>query len=174
MGVTIHFEGSLKDQASFEAVIALTKQFCDQHSWRNEQINSDHVQLRRVRDEQEWDYDGPVKGITIEPHENAEPFRLEFDKDLFVQEYTKTQFAPVEVHIAIVELLRLIQPYFTHLEIFDEGEFFETGDRETLEHHINRCTELLDEYLVQADQYYGPIRLESKRIVDVMSREGAF
>lgn len=171
MGVTIHFEGRLKDQASLEAVIALAKQFCDQHSWHSESLNSNYAKLSRVRDEQDWDYEGPVRGIAIEPHDNSEPFRLEFDKDLYIQEYTKTQFAPVEVHIALVELLRLIKPHFEHLEVCDEGEYFETGDTDTLMHHINRCSELLDEYLVQEDKYYGPIRLESKRIIDVMSRD---
>ena len=32
MGITIHFEGRLKDEASFEAVLASAKQFCDEHS----------------------------------------------------------------------------------------------------------------------------------------------
>ena len=58
-----------------------------------------------------------------------------------------------------------------NLEVIDEGEFYETNDRTTLEGHFNRCFELLNEYLAQQDKYYGPIRLDSKRIIDVMSRE---
>lgn len=171
MGITIHFEGRLKDEASLEAVLGLTKRFCDERSWPYEAINQPHVTLNRVRDEKDWNYVGPTKGIEVQPHENSEPFRLEFDKDLYVQEYTKTQFAPVDIHLGLVELLQQLAPYFASLEVIDEGEFFETSDRATLEGHLNRCFELLDEYLAQQDKYYGPIRLESKRIVDVMSRE---
>ena len=171
MGVTMHFDGRLKDEASFEAILAETRQFCEDHSWPYESINESHVKLSRVRDEKDWDYEGPVKGIVVQPHENSEPFRLEFDKDLYIQEYTKTQFSPIEIHVELIELLRRLQPHFEYLEVIDEGEFFETRDHETLAKHINRCFELLDEYLVQEDKYYGPIRLESKRIVDVMSRD---
>lgn len=171
MGITIHFEGRLKDEASFDTVVALTKQFCDERSWPYESINDSHVTLNRVRDEKEWDYEGSVKGIAIQPHENSEPFRLEFDKDFYIQEYTKTQFSPIEIHVELIELLHRLQPHFAHLEIIDEGEFFETGDHDTLANHINRCFEVLDEYLAQEEKYYGPIRLENKRIVDVMSRD---
>ncbi len=171
MGITIHFEGRLKDEVSLEAVLSLTRDFCDERSWPHEQINETHVALNRVRDEEDWDYVGPTKGIAVQPHENSEPFRLEFDKDLYVQEYTKTQFAPVDIHLGLVELLRLLTPHFAILDVIDEGEFFETGNRATLEGHLDRCFALLDEYLVQQDKYYGPIRLESRRIVDVMSRE---
>ncbi len=171
MGVTIHFEGRLKDEASFEAIMAETRLFCEDRSWPYESINEPHVKLSRVRDEKDWDYEGSVKGIAVQPHENSEPFRLEFDKDLYIQEYTKTQFAPIEIHIGLVELLSRLQPHFDHLEIIDEGEFFETRDHDTLVKHINRCFEVLDEYLVQEDKYYGPVRLESNRIADVMSRD---
>ena len=171
MGVTIHFEGRLKDEASFESALATTKQFCNEHSWPYELINNSHVILKRVRDEENLDYEGLVKGIAVQPHENSEPFRLEFDKFLYVQEYTKTQYAPINIHIELIELLRNLQPHFEHLEIIDEGEFFETGSHDALANHINRCFEVLDEYLVQEEKYYGPIRLENKRIVDVMSRD---
>lgn len=171
MGITIHFEGQLKNATSFDAVVAATKHYCDERSWPHEPIKELHVTLNRVRDEKDWDYEGPTKGIVVQPHENSEPFRLEFDKNLYVQEYTKTQFAPIEIHVELVNLLRQLEPYFEHLEVIDEGEFFETGSHDTLATHRNRCFELLDEYLVQEEKYYGPIRLESKRIVDVMSRE---
>lgn len=112
-----------------------------------------------------------LRGIAIQPHAASKPFRLEFDDGLYVQEYTKIKFSPIEVHIDLIELLRQLQPYFEHLQIIDEGEFFETNNKETLAHHINRCFELLDEYLVQKDKYYSPIRLASNRIVDIMSRD---
>lgn len=171
MGITIHFEGRLKNVSSLDAVLALTRRFCDEHSWPYEPINESRATLKRVRNEKDWDYVGPTKGITVQPHESSEPFRLEFDRDLYLQEYTKTQFAPIEVHMELVSLLRELAPHFANLDVCDEGEFYETNNLVTLEGHFNRCFELLDEYLLQQDKYYGPIRLESKRIVDVVSRE---
>jgi hypothetical protein len=170
MGITIHFEGQLNDEVSYEAVLALAKRFCEEHSWLHEPISESNVMLNRVRDEKNWDYEGPTKGIAVLPHENSEPFRLEFDRDLNIQDYTKTQFAPIKVHIEIVELLRKLQPYFKHLNVIDEGEFFDTEDQDILANHLQRCFEMLDEYLIQDEKYYGPVRLGSKRIVDVMSR----
>jgi hypothetical protein len=128
------------------------------------------VILKRVRDEEECEYSGPVKGLEIEPHENSEHFRLEFDRDLYIQEYCKTQFAPVEVHLQIVELLNLLKPLFENLQVCDEGEYFETGDLAALTQHRNSCSDVIEQYLAEPDKHYGPIRLESGRIVDVVSR----
>jgi hypothetical protein len=170
MGVTIHFEGRLKDEASLDHVLTLTRRFCEERSWPYELINQSCITLKRVRDEKDWEYIGPSKGIVVQPHENSEPFRLEFDKDNFLQEYTKTQFAPIEVHIALVSLLRQLAAHFASLEVVDEGEFYDTNDQSTLEKNINICFEMMDNYLVQPDKYYGPIRLPSKRIVDITTR----
>src|ERR1044071_1617264 len=153
MGITIHFEGRLKNEMAFDAVLALIRRYCDEHSWPCQLISESRVTLKRVRDENDWNYIGPTKGISVQPHENSESFRLEFDKDLYLQEYTKTQFAPIEVHITLVSLLRQLTPYFSSLDVVDEGEFYETNDRKILEGHLNRCFEMLDEYLVQQDKY---------------------
>ena len=171
MGITVHFEGKLKGGEAFQSALSSAIHFCEEHGWPYERIDHQNATLKRVRDEQDWDYEGPVQGIQIQPHENSEPIRLEFDRDLYIQDYTKTQFAPVDIHVLIVELLQRLRPYFAHLEVVDEGEFFETGNLDTLKNHINRCFEVLDEYFVQSEKYYGPIRLENKRMVDVMSRD---
>src|SRR2546430_732516 len=87
MGVTIHFEGKLKDHASLEAVVRAADAFARARSWRVEPISEMEAHLARVRDEQDWDYAGPTSGIEILPHERCDPLRLEFDEDLYVQEY---------------------------------------------------------------------------------------
>ena len=43
--------------------------------------------LTRVRDEQDWDYVGPVKGVVISTDEDCDHVRLEFDSDLYAQEF---------------------------------------------------------------------------------------
>jgi len=49
--------------------------------------------------------------------------RLEFDENLYVQEFAKTQFAGVDWHLKVVGLLKAIQSYFRELRVADEGEF---------------------------------------------------
>jgi hypothetical protein len=44
----------------------------------------------------------------------------------------KTQFSTPEVHMAVCSLLRLVEGYAARLEVMDEGDYWESGDRETL------------------------------------------
>ena len=170
MGVTIHFEGRLRNPEAYQAVVHMARRFADEHGWEHEPIAETITTLKRVRNEEELDYEGLVKGVVLQPHQNSEPLRFEFDSDLYVQEYTKTQFAPLETHIAVVGLLKKIERYFEKLEVFDEGEYYETQDRDTLKKHLDRCFEVLDEYLEQGDKYEGPVRLPDKKIVDIMEK----
>jgi hypothetical protein len=61
---------------------------------------------------------------------------LEFDEILFAQGYTKTQFAPADTHVKVVELLRSLQAFFIDLKVYDEGEYWETGDLSRLKFHL--------------------------------------
>jgi len=171
MGITIHFEGKLKDEGSFNKVMTSSREFADEQGWPYSDISEEEVTLQRVKGEEDWNYVGPTRGVEIQPHDNSEPLRLEFDKDLYIQEYVKTQFAPQEVHILITKLLKSFEPEFSSIEVIDEGEYYETGDDSVLNNHREKFFETLDEYLAQEDKYYGPIRLENGRIVDVMEKE---
>jgi hypothetical protein len=45
----------------------------------------------------------------------------------------KTQYAAIDVHIAIIKLLKhLAYHYFSVFDLSDEGEYWETGDKEIL------------------------------------------
>jgi len=171
MGVTIHFEGKIRDDEAYQEICKLAHVFAEEKNWPIELIDEQEVTLNRVKNEEDWNYVGPVKGLVMQPHENSDPLRLEFDKDLYVQEYIKTQFAPTECHIAITTLLRNLTPFFENLEVIDEAEYFETGNKAQLQHHLDRCFEMLDEYLENSEKYYGPVRLENGRIIDIMEQE---
>jgi hypothetical protein len=168
MGVTIHFEGKLKNSDSLTNALSAAARFSENLHWPIRIINEPHVTLQRVRGEQDWEYVSPVNGLEILPHEDSEPFRLEFDRDLFVQEYTKTQFAPIEIHLQIVELLQLLEPFFDELKVIDEGDYFETADLRLLANHRDSCLETLNDYLAQSPTNTGPIRLENGRILDLL------
>lgn len=95
--------------------------------------------------------------------------RLEFDHDLYVQEFVKTQFAPPEVHPRIVTLLRSIAPEFERLQVEDEGKYWETGDRDVLVGHQRPCARVLEDILESQPGTRGPVHLPSGRIVDYMA-----
>lgn len=170
MGVTIHFEGRLRDESSFEHVMRAAAALAEREGWMRETIDESAITLQRVRDEQDWDYSGPAKGIALYPHENSEPLRLEFDRDLIVQEYIKTQFAPPDIHIEIVKFLKEIAPFFESLTVEDEGEYWETGDPGILENHRNEIFRMLADELSSNPNATGPVKLPSGRIADFVSR----
>jgi hypothetical protein len=54
--------------------------------------------------------------------------RLTFNVQHEVEGFTKTQFAPFEVHVEIIELLRLLAPMLEDFEVVDEAGLWESGD----------------------------------------------
>lgn len=152
----------------YEAALSTAASFAASRGWPTEYFNYAHAKLSRVRNEQDWDYEGPTKGIELQPHPSSEPIRLEFDDDLYLQEYTKTQFAPQSVHEELVNLLDQLRPYFEELTVIDEGEYYETRDSALLRKHREACFELLDEHLASDPTLRGPVRLPSGRIADLI------
>jgi len=121
MGVTIHFSGQLLGEDAFRDLISVATAYAATYKWAFEPIESEHVTLSRMWNEEEWDYSGPVKGVVLYPGEDCEPVRLEFDTNLYAQNWVKTQFAGVETHIRVVELLKALTPFFRILRVEDEG-----------------------------------------------------
>lgn len=168
MGITIHFEGRLKSPSHYDQALSIATTFATSRNWPVKHFACDSTKLSRVRDEKDWDYEGPTKGLELQPHSSSEPFRLEFDKDYYVQEYTKTQFAPQAIHQELVDLLDQLHPLFEELTVIDEGEYYDTRDSGLLEGHRGRCFELLDEHLASDASLRGPVRLPSGRIADLI------
>lgn len=169
MGVTIHYEGRLRDDASFERVMKVIETFARAAGWRTELVASEHARLTRVIDEEDADYDGPVRGIVVYPHDDCDPMALVFGSDLFAQDFVKTQFAGVDVHRRVVELLQAIEPHFSSLMVEDEGEFWETLDAQVLEMHIENTNRVLAEYLAEHPGAQAKVKLPTGRMVDIMS-----
>jgi len=169
MGVTIHYEGTLRDDASLEALLRRVEAFARASGWPTERIESKSTRLTRVIDEEDVDYEGPVHGVVVFPHEDCDPLALEFGSDLFAQDFVKTQFAGAHIHRQVVELLREIEPAFSSFTVEDEGEFWNTLDPGTLEQHIERTNQVLADYLAEHPGAQAKVKLPSGRIVDVMS-----
>jgi len=54
MGVTIHFEGQLKNVAAYQELLEEVSSIAKAEGWSSEAIESRVTTLSRVRDEQDW------------------------------------------------------------------------------------------------------------------------
>lgn len=170
MGVTIHYKGKLINAAAYDSLIETAKQYALLKEWLTETIENREVKLLRVDDmEQDSDYTGPTQGVTLYPHEDCEPTRLEFDRDFYIQEYTKTQFAGTLVHIQVVEFLRKIEPHFDCLAVEDEGEFWDTQDEGILASHIASVNSVIEEYRRKDPRNEIKVKTPDGRIVDLIN-----
>jgi hypothetical protein len=160
MGVTIHFAGQLRDEAGLAGVEQAAREFASSRGWRVETIDF------AVNSPEDY------TGISIFPDPLCEPVHLVFDQNLRVDEYTKTQFAGPTVHIQLIELLRLVQPWFSDLEVSDEGEYWETSNEEQLRLHLRVVTDSLNAHLAEDPTCDVAVKLPSGRIVD-LRRENA-
>ena len=171
MGLTIHFEGRLKSEDDYNQLMVLGEKFAMMNNMEFIFFEESDKVLERVKDEQCWDYHGETKGMRIQPHINSDPLLLEFDTNYYIQEYCKTQFVDTEVHIRIIEFLRLIEPYFEELIVNDEGEYWETNDRNILQNHVDECFKAIDHAQKKNNKLTGPYRIADGRIVDLMNSQ---
>lgn len=172
MGVTIHFRGKLKSEACYSEVIDFAQRQAFANEWLTEPIDNPKTELLRIdEDEKESTYVGPTRGLIVYPHEDCEPVRLEFDRELGVQEFTKTQFAGAKIHIQVIEFLRKLEPCFESFHVEDEGEFWETSDETILQDHIARTAQMIEEYRAKDPRNEVKVKTPDGRIVDLLSYE---
>lgn len=169
MGVTIHFEGQLWSEEAYRELIELVSSISTDEGWRTKAIESKEVTLLRVRDEQNWDYTGPVKGVLVSLHEDCDPVRFEFDRNLYIQEFTKTQFAGPEIHLKVLDLLKTVRPFFLELKVQDEGEYWETGDLRVLAAQIERSRKVIEEELRKSPRGKMKVKTPEGRILDLIT-----
>lgn len=150
MGISIHYKGRLNSKD-------LIDPFCDE--------------IKDIADSMDWDYtiikhelknEISLKGLFIKPHEKAELLQFVFDQKGYLRnalhlDYTdkdddisyfnhiKTQFAPAEIHIAIIKLLHYLkEKYISSLEVYDEGRFWETNDENLLNERLKFLNKAMD------------------------------
>jgi hypothetical protein len=108
-------KGNFLLQTIFDKVSNVAKNFAERNRWKYFEFQEDSKLLERVKDEKDWNYEGSTKGLQLQPDLDSDPLILEFDEDLYVQEFCKTQFADINIHVLIIDLLKQIQPYFDNL-----------------------------------------------------------
>ena len=157
MSITIHYKGSIRDLALISKLQEEMVDVCEIMNWEYHLLNEDLTKpfdATLTHSEGAAHIDGhiPLKGIIINvdpenesldllftPERNLSSFMLEILKDEGTIDknhnwiFCKTQYGGVDSHIAIIKLLRhLKQTYIPDMEVKDEGEYWETGDKERL------------------------------------------
>tara|TARA_R110001592_G_scaffold32162_2_gene112770 strand:+ start:24489 stop:25007 length:519 start_codon:yes stop_codon:yes gene_type:complete len=172
MGVTIHFEGQLKnDEVSYKGIIEEAIAFADSYGMEHKPIYEACKKLSRVREEEPWDYEGPVKGLKIILDDHCDPLFLEFDETLYIQEFIKTQFVGAETHIIVIQLLRSFKKFFVNLIVEDEAEYWDTSDKKLLEEHIAKVNSVIEDQLKSNPKLSGPVRSSDGRILDLVEND---
>ena len=161
MGVTIHYDGRLilEKRALFQACLATQ---CEALHWDlviSTQMSLPSGFLRRYFKPAA---ERPV--FAVRPHVDCEPLIFDFDYDWKMASWVKTSFAPTNIHVAIVGLLKGLKDYFVGFQIVDEGEFAETNDLDLLEKNRAAFFKMLEAMIAKGAK--GPIKLDNGRIVD--------
>ena len=157
MGITIHFQGKLKNTDLINSIKEELIDISEIMKWEWQALDEDWskpstAKLSRNKDVVEIVGHLPLKGVQINIHPDSEPLSLYFDVEgnliepiamVLINEgkiskensynSVKTQFAPPDVHISIIKLLKYLKKrYIPNLKVNDEGEYWESEDKEKL------------------------------------------
>lgn len=117
MSMTVYFEGTLKNEELLPVAIYVVQSYGIYRELEFTLYNEEEVTLKRTKDNKEYTYTGPISGIEIFLPENSEPLRFEFDSQLFFQGSCKTQYAPIDTHIMVIELFERLKECCAELHL---------------------------------------------------------
>jgi hypothetical protein len=148
MGITVYYSGRLISEQTREDLLCFANKF---------------------REEKKWPRETSPNGLILYPHPDCEPVELLFENEVFLDRFTKTQFAGIKTHIQLIEFLRLIKPFFSEFKVEDDGEYWETGMREMLIHNLEDIERRLADIQQSEPHAKIKVKLPSGKIVDVLS-----
>jgi len=143
MGVTIHYRGRLNHSEDIPTITAELEDICQSAEWTYRIYDDSNQELRKL----------PFRGIVFKPHPDCEDVWMLFRDDgcffspfageqaLYKDEvswaFTKTQFAGMDVHIALCRLFKyLANKWFSSFEVNDEGGYWESENSTVLKERI--------------------------------------
>lgn len=168
MGITIHYKGTLKSVKDIaplcEEVADIAKTMEWDYTILDEGLEQPNT-AELVHRENGAKIIGnlPLKGISLSIHKDCEGLQLFFDKQGILRDpvqmafsqghdeapsflFVKTQFAPPDVHITIVKLLKyLFKKYFAEFEAFDEGDYWDSEDENILREKLDFLAKKIDQ-----------------------------
>jgi hypothetical protein len=132
MGITIHYSGRAKSREAIRELMKAAQLFAAERDWMMA-MYEDPLGIYEDVDPDDPGYieeHGPYMGVVLRPHRHSEPVRLQFNLAREFSGFTKTRYAPFEVHREIVALLRLVAPHLESFEVNDESGFWDDGDED--------------------------------------------
>jgi len=179
MGLSIHYSGQLKDPTLITELMIEVVDICKELDWKYHLIPGPN--------------NDKLIGIVLSPAgceaicltslpdgKLCSPFtpknkewyeENELDPELIYTTSTKTQYAGMDTHIAIIKLLKFLkEKYFSVFELIDEGDYWETMDEKIL---LGRFTtyEKAINTLAEALQQIQPVEKETaESMVDRIER----
>jgi hypothetical protein len=169
MGLSIHYNGSFKADASLTEMIEEVKDIAEIYKWKY-RIAEQHFPKNSF---DKSGYDGKTYGISFTPP-NSETVTLTFlsngrmccannleffgnsetDKKYLYMLSSKTQYAGSSTHKIIIHLLKYLSvKYFSDFKLTDEGMYWETGDEKLLDETFKIYNDLVDGFVSSVQDY---------------------
>ena len=162
MGLSFHYNGSFKREASLAAMIEEVKDIAEVFKWKHHVFENEFPDSGFDSEE----FNDKIYGISFTPPE-CETVDLCFlsngkmssaanlmiwknpenpeHKNYIYMLSTKTQFAGIEIHKSIIHLLKYItEKYFHEFNLMDEGNYWKTLDENILKERFARYNLLLN------------------------------
>jgi hypothetical protein len=169
MGISIYYRGRINKMETIATLADELEDFAQSLGWRTQHWKEDFstpntARISHERGEIRVVGHAPLQGISLFPHKECEPLWLTFDPNGYLVDVvamataakgekkpdkswrsTKTQFAPIEVHIGIVKLLQYVKRrYIANLDVLDDGGYWESGNVIELKRRFNSINHALD------------------------------
>ncbi len=189
MGITLFASGKVDTIEDLPRLIKDLKEIAEERGWKYRVIE-DNFDARPNASLAQIDSDTPgavikgtlgLKGVVLNVSAGAEPLQLLFDQNGILsgmpqqlfwiedqgksERFTmcKTQFAHIDGHVEIVELLSMLKDrYISNLAVHDEGGYWENRDKKTLaEKRI-----FLDQCIRHTEKAIGSIDISEEDLKD--------
>lgn len=140
MGLSIHYSGMIKNNALIPQLVEEVQDVCDVLGWPWHLNNETVVGISFTPPECE------TVGLNfLSNGEIVSKVMLLYNIHPATTVSVKTQFAGMEVHMAVIKLLKhLAKQYFSRFELTDEGQYWETGDEELLRKYFRAYNGLMN------------------------------
>ena len=168
MGITIHYRGRVSPKLKSKDLYIYASLICKEKKWTISVLSETDGEGVLDHPDGEIPYQGKLSTFVIRPHEHCEPVTFQITQDGYFKNWCKTQFAPLDVHIGLLDLFRQVKIKLSELVIQDEGGYWESNSAESLEERIVKCFMEMQKSRDEEPDYYGPVKSENGRITDLM------
>ena len=141
MGLSIHYSGRIKDVELIPVLVEEVRDVCSSFGWTHHLFNDENFQgICFSPPECE-----PVFLTFTNSTELACPIRWQYKIEPVNVISTKTQYAGMDVHIALLKLLKYLkEKYFAVFDLDDEGGYWGKWDEAILQRQFDRYNFLVN------------------------------